>query len=250
MNQINRIEGIEKTKLLYEGKAKSIYGTSSEEYLIQHFRDDITAFNKEKHEILESKGILNAEISRIIFNKLSKYNIPNHFVKQVNDREQIIYKTEPIPLEVIIRNYAAGSIVKKYGVEVNKKFSSPLIEFSYKNDEQGDPLISCEQIIAFEILNEEDIQKLFDIATKINHILIEIFQKCSITLIDFKIEFGRIGNKIYLIDEISPDSCRLIDQNTGEIMDKDRFRKNMGSIMEYYHEILNRINDNFKIKDT
>ena len=231
----------QKTNLLYSGKAKDIYSTNDEKVLIQHFKDNMTAGNGARNEIITNKGIVNAAISEYFMTLLKKYNINNHFIGHINSNEQAILKVRIIPLEVIVRNVAAGSFCKRFGVKNGTVFTKPCVEFSYKDDNLGDPAISEGQIVAMEIANEPEIEYIKQQALLINEILIKEFQKINLNLIDFKIEFGLVDkNNIILADEISPDSCRLWDAN-GKSFDKDVFRNNQGNVMDGYNYILNKL---------
>ena len=232
---------------LYDGKAKTMFAGDEAGTLIQYFKDDATAFNALKHDIIDGKGNLNNIISAHIMEHLADKNIKTHFIKRLNDREQLIKKVEIIPVEVIVRNYAAGTLVKRYGVEDKMKLPCPLVEFCYKSDEHGDPLISREHAIIFGWASDAELKILASEALKINEILTELFAKIGITLADFKLEFGRIdpaqadGASVILADEISPDCCRLWDTETATIMDKDRFRKDLGELTKYYAEVATRL---------
>jgi|TARA_B110000495_G_C22942556_1_gene551558 phosphoribosylaminoimidazole-succinocarboxamide synthase len=232
-------------KILYEGKAKQLFATENEFELIQFFKDDATAFNKKKHEIINSKGVLNNLISENIFKYLGSKNIPNHFIKRLNEREQLIKKVEIIPIEVVVRNIAAGTFTQRFGIEEGKKLPETLIEFNLKDDEHDDPLISDEHIKVFKWANQLEINEIKLKALSINNHLTELFNSIDILLVDFKIEFGRTqsGNtkEIILADEISPDSCRLWDKKSNEKLDKDRFRRNLGGLIEAYKEVATRL---------
>lgn len=226
---------------IYEGKAKIIYSTENSEHIIQYFKDDATAFNNIKKDNINGKGILNNIISEYLMNILITHNIKTHFIKRLDNRQQLVKKLSIIPLEVIIRNQAAGSICKRLGLNEGQNFTHPILEFCYKEDKLGDPIINDDHITALNILNKKQIDFIKKETLKINQILISEFAKINITLIDFKIEFGfDEQNNILLADEISPDSCRLWDITTSEKMDKDRFRLDLGSLVEYYTEIANR----------
>ena len=227
--------------LLYEGKAKKVYYTESENEFIVYFKDDATAFNGEKKEQIENKGILNNAITSMIYGMLNKEGIPTHFIKKLNDREQLCKKIEMIPLEVIVRNVAAGSMAKRLGLEEGSELKVTVFELSYKNDALGDPLINDYHAVAIGITTFEELAKIYSLTSKINEFLKEMFLKSNIKLIDFKLEFGRCNGEIVLADEISPDTCRLWDATTGEKLDKDRFRRNLGNVKEAYVEILKRI---------
>lgn len=239
-----------KKELLYEGKAKKLFSHKEKDKLIQYFKDDATAFNKKKHDILENKGILNNLISEHIFTYLKNNGIENHFIKRINEREQLVRKLEIIPIEVIIRNIAAGTLSKRLGIEEGKKLPSPLIEFTLKNDNLGDPIISEEHIRAFEWASINEIKEIKNQSIKVNKALIDLFINVGIILVDFKIEFGRLitenGNKIILADEISPDSCRLWDKKSLKKLDKDRFRRNLGGLIDAYKEVATRLGIDIK----
>lgn len=233
---------MEKLEMMYEGKAKKIYATENAEEVIVYYKDDATAFNGEKKDQINNKGILNNAITSMIFEMLNENGIKTHFVKKLNDREQLCKKVEIVPLEVIVRNVAAGSMAKRLGLEEGYKLKTTVFEFSYKDDELGDPLINSYHAVAIGAATFEEIKTILDMTAKINDLLKEFFSKLNINLIDFKIEFGKIPNgEIVLADEISPDTCRFWDATTGEKLDKDRFRRDMGNVEEAYIEILNRI---------
>ena len=232
-------------KILYEGKAKQLYETEEPSELIQFFKDDATAFNKKKHDIIKNKGVLNNLISEYIFDYLSKNNIPNHFIKRLNSREQLIKKVEIIPIEVVVRNIAAGTFSKRFGISEGTLLPETLIEFNLKDDENDDPIVSEEHVKVFKWATKNEIDEIKENAFLINNLLSDLFRKINITLIDFKIEFGRLyinnSNKIILADEISPDSCRFWDINSNEKLDKDRFRRNIGGLIEAYKEVATRL---------
>ena len=212
------------------------------EEVIVYYKDDATAFNGEKKDQINNKGILNNAITSMIFEMLNENGIKTHFVKKLNDREQLCKKVEIVPLEVIVRNVAAGSMAKRLGLEEGYKLKTTVFEFSYKDDELGDPLINSYHAVAIGAATFEEIKTILDMTAKINDLLKEFFSKLNINLIDFKIEFGKLPNgEIVLADEISPDTCRFWDATTGEKLDKDRFRRDMGNVEEAYIEILNRI---------
>jgi phosphoribosylaminoimidazole-succinocarboxamide synthase len=230
-----------KLELIYEGKAKKVFSTEDSELVIQYFKDDATAFNKQKHAIIEGKGILNNEISSIIMGRLKEI-LPTHFIEKLNEREQLVKKVTIFPIEVTVRNIAAGNFVKNFGVESGMVFPFPSVEFYYKKDELGDPAISLNQILVLEIASREQMATLEGYALKINTFLKEFFTKCGIKLVDFKVEFGLTSKgEIVLADEISPDTCRLRDIQTGKILDKDIFRQELGSLVEGYSEVLKRM---------
>tara|TARA_B100000989_G_C19501908_1_gene454654 strand:+ start:535 stop:1290 length:756 start_codon:yes stop_codon:yes gene_type:complete len=230
---------------IYEGKAKKIFKCCKPNLLIQHFKDDATAFNNKKKGVIPGKGIINNFISELIMCKLSDLNIPNHFVKRLNMREQLIYKLDIIPIEIVIRNIAAGSLSKRLGIEEGKVLDKPLIEFFLKDDELNDPLVSEEHIINFGWANTEEIDDIVSISLRINDFLCGYFLSSNIRLIDFKLEFGRYWKEdnsiIMLGDEISPDNCRLWDSRSNKKMDKDRFRENLGEVDKAYKEVAFRL---------
>jgi len=232
-------------KILYEGKAKQLFETEKPFELVQFFKDDATAFNKKKHEIIDSKGVLNNLISEFIFTYLGDNNIPNHFIERLSLREQLIKKVEIIPIEVVIRNIAAGTFSKRFGIEEGKNLPETLIEFNLKDDENDDPLVSEEHMKVFGWAEEDEIETMKKYAFEINTLLKKLFKKINITLVDFKIEFGRYYSnnnyEIILADEISPDSCRLWDMSSNEKLDKDRFRRNIGGLIEAYKEVATRL---------
>ncbi|MGH4125830.1 MAG: phosphoribosylaminoimidazolesuccinocarboxamide synthase [Clostridium sp.] len=227
--------------LLYEGKAKIMYSTDNKDQIRVYYKDDATAFNGVKKAQIENKGILNNSITVALFELLEKKGIRTHFIKKLSDREQLCKKVEIIPLEVIVRNVAAGSMAKRYGIEEGTKLKTTVFELSYKNDELGDPLINDYHAVAMGLATFEELLEIYHIASEINDILKDVFLQKDINLIDFKIEFGRFNGEILLADEISPDTCRFWDVKTGEKLDKDRFRRDLGNVTEAYVEILNRI---------
>ncbi len=227
-------------KLLYEGKAKKVYQYDEEKVVI-FYKDDATAFDGQKKSVIENKGILNNLISSTLFEHLNSIGIPTHFIKRLDDRSQLCYRTKIIPLEVIVRNVAAGSMAKRYGVEEGRILKEVVFELSFKNDELHDPLINDYHVIALEIATREQLNKMYEIAAKVNEVLNELFINVGIKLIDFKLEFGIYNEKILLSDEISPDTCRFWDAKTNEKLDKDRFRRDLGNVVEAYNEILKRL---------
>ena len=227
--------------LLYEGKAKKMFSTDNKDEVRVYFKDDATAGNGAKKGQIEKKGILNNSITTMLYELLEKKGIKTHFIKKINDREQLCKKVEIVPLEVIIRNVAAGSMAKRYGIVEGSKLKIPVIELSYKNDDLGDPLINDYHAVAMELTTFEELGEIYTMAFKINDILRELFLKKGINLIDFKLEFGRFNDEVILADEISPDTCRFWDVKTGEKLDKDRFRRDLGNVTEAYEEILSRI---------
>ena len=232
---------MEKREQIYEGKAKSIFATDNADEIIMYFKDDATAFNGVKKDQLEDKGILNNKISTLIYGYLIKNGVKTHWIETLNEREQLCKKVEIVPLEVIIRNRATGSFVKKYGAE-GKIFKNPTFELSYKNDDLGDPLLNDDHALALELVSAEELKEIKEQTFLINKLLSEIFDKMNLILVDFKIEFGRDkdGN-ILLADEISPDSMRLWDKDTLKKLDKDRFRQDLGDVMGAYREVLRRL---------
>lgn len=230
---------------IYEGKAKIIYEGPEPGTLIQHFKDDATAFNKRKHEIVDGKGVLNNRISEYIFQRLTEIGIPTHFIRRVNMREQLIKEVEIVPLEVVIRNVAAGSLAKRLGIEEGTPLPRSIIEFYYKADELDDPLVTEEHITAFGWAAPQEIDDIMALSIRINDFLSGLFYSVGIRLVDFKIEFGRHYDndtmRIMLADEISPDSCRLWDIKTDNKMDKDRFRLDLGGMLEAYRDVAIRL---------
>lgn len=230
--------------LLYEGKAKQIYSTENENEYVVYYKDDATAFNGEKKAEISSKGILNNKISTIIFEMLKENGIESHFIKSLSDREMLVKKVEILPLEVIVRNITAGSFCKRVGIEEGLVLDEPIFEICYKNDEYGDPMLNDDHAVAMKLATREELKFLKEETLKINELMKEFFLKMNLKLVDFKIEFGKDkdGN-IILADEISPDTCRLWDVNTNEKLDKDRFRRDLGDLVEGYTEVLARMNN-------
>ncbi len=236
---------MKKGKKLYEGKAKIVYATNDKSLGIQHFKDSATAFNNKKSATIDGKGILNNRISEHILSNLSQIGIKNHLVKRLNMREQLIKLVEIIPIEFIVRNVATGSLTKRLGIEDGTELKNPLIEFCLKNDELGDPLISKEHIFAFEWASKKEIDKIERNLHRMNDFMIGMFRGVGIKLIDFKVEFGRLKNssrnEIILADEISPDTCRLWDMKSEKKLDKDRFRQNLGNLIDAYQDVARRL---------
>ena len=233
---------IEKTTQLYEGKAKKVYNTTDENCYIVSYKDDATAFNGLKKGTIEGKGSINNRVSNYLMSLLEKEGIPTHVVEQLNDRETVVKKVKIVPLEVIVRNIAAGSLSKRLGIPEGTKLASPVLEFCYKDDALGDPMVNEYHIYAMNIATPEELKEIADYSFRVNDFLIKFLSKCNIDLVDFKIEFGRTPDgKIILADEISPDTCRFWDVHTHEKLDKDRFRRNLGGEVEAYHEILKRL---------
>lgn len=232
---------MEKLDMLYEGKAKKVYRTDNEDFYIVEYKDDATAFNGQKKGSISGKGVINNKMTNVIFKYLSENGVETHLVEELSDRATLVKKVSIVPLEVIIRNVAAGSFSKKYGVSEGSSLKEPILEFSYKNDELGDPMINDYHILALGLATKEELKKISDMAFKINELLKAYFSKKNINLIDFKIEFGRCKGDIILADEISPDTCRLWDSRTNEKLDKDRFRRALGKVEEAYEEVWSRI---------
>ena len=232
---------MEKKELLYEGKAKKVYTTENPDVLIVDYKDDATAFNGVKKGTIVGKGVVNNRMTNHIFKMLEEKGIPTHFIEELSDRETAVKKVEIVPLEVIVRNVAAGSFSKKLGIEEGFRLLSPTLEFSYKNDELGDPMINDYYAVAIGAATREEIDKITELDFKINEILVDYFKSIKVDLIDFKVEFGRYKGQIILADEISPDTCRFWDSETHEKLDKDRFRRDLGHVEEAYEEIYRRI---------
>lgn len=232
------------SKTLYEGKAKKIIKGPKKNTLIQIFKDDATAYNKKKHKIFKGKGVLNNHISAYIMQYLKSKRIPTHFEEKLNDREQLIKKCEIIPIEFVVRNITAGSIAKKLGIKEGLKLKKPLLEYYYKEDSLDDPMISRDHLITFGWATNSELKKIDKMSLQINKYLRNLFLKKNIILVDFKIEFGRLSSnpkKIVLADEISPDSCRLWDKKTNKKLDKDVFRRDLGSLLSAYEEVASRL---------
>ena len=233
---------MKKLKLLYEGKAKKVYQTEMAQRLIVEYKDDATAFNGLKKGTIVGKGIINNKMSNRLMQRLEDAGIPTHFVTELNDRETVVQRVSIIPLEVIVRNIAAGSFSMRYGVEEGTVFEQPTIEFSYKNDSLGDPLLNTDHAKALKLATDAEIATIRTMALRINEILKSFWAECGVTLVDFKLEFGRLSDgTIILADEISPDTCRLWDAKTGDKLDKDRFRRDLGGVEDAYAEIMRRL---------
>ncbi len=232
---------MEKGGMLYEGKAKKIFLTEKDDEVIQYFKDDATAFNAEKRGTILEKGIVNNKISTRLFQVLAESGIPSHFIQQISDREMLTRRVHIILVEVVVRNKATGSIVKRLGLEEGLRIDPPLVEFFYKDDSLGDPLITDDHIRLLKLATPPQVAELRDQALKINDVLLPFFLKRGMMLVDFKLEFGLWNGQIILADEISPDTCRFWDVQTGERMDKDRFRKDLGRLEETYQEVLKRV---------
>lgn len=236
---------MQKLEQVYEGKAKKVFKTDDPELFIVDYKDDATAFNGLKKGTIKGKGVINNQMSNRLMEMLAKKGIPTHFVEELSERETLVKKVSIVPLEVIVRNIAAGSFSKHYGVEEGIKFDEPVLEFSYKNDELGDPLLNTSHALALKVATKEEIDTIKKYALAVNEALKEFWAKCGVTLVDFKIEFGRTSDgTIILADEISPDTCRLWDSETGEKLDKDRFRRDLGGVEEAYEEVMKRLLSN------
>ena len=233
---------MEKLEMMYEGKAKKIYATDKADEVIVYYKDDATAFNGEKKGQIEDKGVMNNAITSVIFEMLEKAGVKTHFIEKLNDREQLCKKVEIVPLEVIVRNVAAGSMAKRLGLEEGFALKTTVFELSYKDDSLGDPLINDYHAVGIGATTFEELKVIYEMTAKINDVLKAVFKEQNINLIDFKIEFGRLPDgTIVLADEISPDTCRFWDATTGEKLDKDRFRRDLGNVKDAYVEILKRI---------
>ena len=233
---------MQKKEQLYEGKAKKVFATDDPELYIVDYKDDATAFNGEKKGTIAGKGVINNVMSNHMFQILEKQGVPTHFVEQLSERETVVKKVSIVPLEVIIRNISAGSFAKRYGVEEGIVFARPTVEFSYKNDDLGDPLINDYHAMALGLATAEEIEKIKAMAFQVNEVMKAYFDKLNVILVDFKLEFGKTSDgAIILADEISPDTCRLWDKDTKEKLDKDRFRRDLGGVEEAYQEIMKRV---------
>ena len=229
-------------KLIYEGKAKQIFETENDNEVIIHYKDDATALNGLKKGTIDNKGTLNNKISSLIFEYLMKNGIKTHLIKVINERDQLCKKVDILPLEVIVRNVIAGSAAKRFKIEEGSEIKSPILEICWKDDDLGDPLINDYHAIAFDLATQDELDYIYAETLKINNLLIAMWKEMGIKLVDFKLEFGKTSDgEILLADEISPDTCRLWDINTNEKLDKDRFRRDMGSIEEAYQEIFSRL---------
>ena len=233
---------MEKKAQMYEGKAKRVYATDDPTLVIVSYKDDATAFNGLKKGTIEGKGVINNKMSNFLMQILEKEGVKTHFVKELSDRETLVKKVSIVPLEVIIRNISAGSFAKRYGVAEGVVFDAPTIEFSYKNDDLGDPLLNEYHALALKLATKAEIEQIKEMAFKVNATLKEYFKKLNVTLVDFKLEFGKtVDGEIVLADEISPDTCRFWDSTTGEKLDKDRFRRDLGGVEDAYQEIMKRL---------
>ena len=233
---------MEKKEQLYEGKAKKVFATDDPNLVIVDYKDDATAFNGLKKGSIAGKGVINNVMSNHMFQLLEKQGVPTHFVEQLSERETLVKKVSIVPLEVIIRNISAGSFAKRFGVEEGIVFDEPTIEFSYKNDDLGDPLMNAYHAVALKAATREEIETIKSMAFKVNEVMKQYFDSLNVILVDFKLEFGKSADgKIVLADEISPDTCRLWDKTTKEKLDKDRFRRDLGGVEEAYQEIMKRV---------
>ena len=235
----------DKRKKIYEGKAKILYKGPQPNTIIQYFKDDATAFNNKKFAVINGKGVLNNRISAFLMEKIKDIGIPTHFIKRLNMREQLVHSVDIIPIEVVIRNVAAGSICKRFGIKEGQSLPRAIIEYYYKSDELNDPLVSDEHITAFEWANSNEIEDIFNMSLRINDFLLGVFSSIGIKVIDFKLEFGRFYKdenvEIILADELSPDNFRLWDNKTNKKLDKDRFREDLGNLKEAYQEVAERL---------
>ena len=233
---------MEKTVQLYEGKAKKVYATDDPNLVIVSYKDDATAFNGLKKGTISGKGVINNQMSNLLMQMLEKNGVPTHFVKELSERETLVRKVEIVPLEVIVRNLSTGSFAKRYGVEEGIVFAEPTLEFSYKNDDLGDPLLNTSHALALGLATKEEIARIQELALKVNELLKARFARVNITLVDFKLEFGRLPDgSLVLADEISPDTCRFWDSTTHEKLDKDRFRRDLGGVEDAYNEVMRRV---------
>ena len=233
---------MEKKEQLYEGKAKKVFATDDPNLVIVDYKDDATAFNGLKKGSIAGKGVINNVMSNHMFQLLEKQGVPTHFVEQLSERETLVKKVSIVPLEVILRNISAGSFAKRFGVEEGIVFDEPTIEFSYKNDDLGDPLMNAYHAVALKAATREEIETIKSMAFKVNEVMKQYFDSLNVILVDFKLEFGKTADgKIVLADEISPDTCRLWDKTTKEKLDKDRFRRDLGGVEEAYQEIMKRV---------
>ena len=241
-----RYTPMNRRRRIYEGKAKVLYEGPEPGTLIQHFKDDATAFNAKKHEVIDGKGVLNNRISEYLFQNLNDIGVPTHFIRRLNMREQLIREVEIIPVEVVVRNFAAGSMVARFKLDEGAPLPRSIVEYYYKSDELGDPMVSEEHITAFGWATYQDLDEIMNLALRINDYLQGLFTGVGLKLVDFKVEFGRLWEededmRIILADEISPDNCRLWDSKTSEKFDKDRFRNDLGNVQEGYAEIARRL---------
>ena len=233
---------MEKREQLYEGKAKKLFATDDPEKVVVSYKDDATAFNGEKKGTIAGKGVINNKMTNHLMQRLEQAGVPTHYVEQLSDTDTVVKKVSIVPLEVIIRNISAGSFAKRYGVEEGIVFDAPTVEFSYKNDDLGDPLLNDTHALALKLATKEEIQQIKDYAFRVNELLKGFMKEIGIDLVDFKLEFGRLSDgTIVLADEISPDTCRLWDEKTHEKLDKDRFRRDLGGVEDAYQEVMRRL---------
>ncbi len=237
---------VQQKEMIYEGKAKRVYNTDDNHLVIVSYKDDATAFNGKKRGTIVGKGVVNNKMSNLMMKMLEARGIPTHYVEEINDRETIVKKVDIVKVEVIVRNVAAGSLSKRLGLPEGTKLDTTVLEYSYKDDELGDPMINDYHIAAMGLATKEEMQTIAEYAFKANELMIEFFKKLNIKLIDFKLEFGRYKGEIILADEISPDTCRFWDADTNEKLDKDRFRRDMGNVEDAYQEIFRRLTDGEK----
>ena len=232
---------VQKGEQLYEGKAKKVFATSDPDVVLVAYKDDATAFNGLKKGTIAGKGVVNNRMSNHMFRQLEKAGVPTHYIEELSERETLVKKVSIVPLEVIIRNIAAGSMSKRLGIEEGTALQCPVIEFSYKNDDLGDPMINDYHAMGMGLATREEIDTITDLAFKVNAFMIDYFKKLNIDLVDFKLEFGKFHGKIILADEISPDTCRFWDSTTKEKLDKDRFRRDLGNVEDAYNEVFRRL---------
>ncbi len=226
----------------YEGKAKKVYATDDEQRYVVEYKDDATAYNALKRGTIQGKGVVNNAVSSVLFEMLAEHGVPTHFLERISDREQLVRAVEIIPIEVIVRNRAAGSFAKRYGVDEGLELDPIVIEWCYKSDELGDPPLNDATAVALGLATPDDLEDLFELASTVNDTLLPYFEERGLELVDFKLEFGRTADgDIVLADEISPDTCRLWDLASGERLDKDRFRRDLGSVEEAYQEVYRRV---------
>ncbi|VAV86391.1 Phosphoribosylaminoimidazole-succinocarboxamide synthase [hydrothermal vent metagenome] len=240
-------EEMPKGEKLYEGKAKVLFRGEDAGTIVQYFKDDATAFNAQKKGTITGKGIINNKVTELVMINLARIGIPTHFIKRLNDREQLVREVEIVPLEVIVRNVVAGTMAKRLGIEEGRRLARPIIEFSLKDDDLGDPLIAEEHVLSLDLADDEELSEIFDMTHQINDFLRGFFASVGIELIDFKLEYGRLYDEdetsysLILADEFSPDNCRLWDIETGKKLDKDRFRRDLGGEVEAYEEVARRL---------
>lgn len=231
-----------KKEFIYEGKAKRVYSTDNPKEVVIEYKDDATAFNAQKRGTIQNKGIVNNEVTAILFQQIENIGVPTHFIKKINDREQLCKKVDIIPLEFVVRNVIAGSMAKRLGIEEGTVPPNQIIDICYKRDDLGDPLINDDHAVALGAASYEELEEMYELTLKINEFLENTFDEAGLQLVDFKIEFGKDADgTILLADEISPDTCRLWDKSTGEKMDKDRFRRDLGDVEKAYQEVLQRL---------